>query len=452
MAFVPAAIEFAEGVFALIETSTAEAAAEAGASEFIAGKAGTLASGAARGVAIEKGTELSETTGKELFDYTFGQGSARNTVNNAKTAWQLYSSGKLTDFSSLGFGSGVRVVHPKEEPKVVPTQEACECKEKPIPVNPYHPPPAQKYYAHDVDPIQTKAPADDSVYKMGKELGKVVSQVSSDIAFVDEDEKKDKGYLLSLIEKLTNVNPLMNQEVIFNAAKRYQSKIPEFQAIYQKYTGDFKIEDVQETINEDGTKNFSVIDETGELIEWKGEWTKNYVSAPSLHGIFVGPNSRNNERMIDLLDLYSFAHDSNYYVNGFGHRRSDMIFLSRIEHNINKMSYVPKFVSYSLNVPERIAANIAIKYFSTGGVIMGMLLGNDDLTEKTTSLADSTSVFTEIVPPEYQTVEYMNDFKSGLQDGYREQSVTSSAISLGDTSNINPILRNDILSLEISLL
>ena len=104
-------------------------------------------------------------------------------------------------------------------------------------------------------------------------------------------------------------------------------------------------------IDEDG--HFAILDETGIKRQYTGSkgitaFGKNF-RTPTLHGTWVGPMSPNDTLPVDLLDTYAMLHDIEY-EEGYFNKLADWKLVSRIEHNLHRMSgmqyYKAKFTAH----------------------------------------------------------------------------------------------------------
>ena len=425
-ALIGAALELGEYIGVSAGASVEGALLGSGLSEGAAAKAGSTVSGAVKGSIVSGIQQTVESAAENTVDYIFGEGTSKkveDTISKSKDiAIGLTSTGfDVEEYTKQKL---------KEQSALRQTQADSVC-----PVEP-------SSMGHNKRLEENIIPSKDP-YTVGNDLGKFISLTSTTM-INDSISKggKQADQFVDIFKKIKVFNPSLSYlfEGLFDhsTATGFQSSIPEYEEISKIYNGKgIEPKNVKQTINEKGFKNFSIYNEIGELKTWIGN--NDYTVIPTIHGYWVGPNSRNDVRPIDLLDTYSMMHDIDYQNNQFGHKESDLKFLSRISQNIQNMG-----------LAERAAAKIALNYFSTIGGLVSFVLGNDEIGKPSTTLDDG-SIYRKLIPDiEYQTLEYKDEFKKGISDGLREESISSSAFSLGSRP-VNPIIKNKILNLEIQL-
>lgn len=145
---------------------------------------------------------------------------------------------------------------------------------------------------------------------------------------------------------------------------------PEYPEIYDTYNGK-NLSPASIFLNADG--NFAGIDEVGNVQIYTGSRAPNnasFVEATRLgftkgYDTWVGPNSYNNALPTTLLGTFAFFHDQDY-ENGYFDKKGDLKFISRIEQNIDRMTF-----------QERIIANFTLKWFKNYSYMLGKFVGNN---------------------------------------------------------------------------
>ena len=296
-----------------------------------------------------------------------------------------------------------------------------------------------------VESQQPKKPKDDNckcehevakkeVKDTGKDLGTFISKTATELAFGGETGKNP---ITSVLTKVAGNNPLLSYLV--PSVIDFQSKLTmptneRYLEIARVYNGkNLTHENVLETINPDGTRDYSAKDETGQVFTWFGKWNTHKV-VPTIWGTYVGINSPNNTKPVSLIDLFAFFHDTDYKLYGFANETADYKFLSRIYNNLDRFGQQEKEI-----------ALIAARYFSTVGIAARAYAGNN--TTELSPIKDSfVPMITDVPKEPVQQEELRKEFTDGMIEGIIAETHSTSPFA---TSN-NRIL-NLIDNLEISL-
>ncbi len=201
--------------------------------------------------------------------------------------------------------------------------------------------------------------------QIGSDLGKLLSLSASGIV-----SKKNQGQQIdlwgNLAEQVQNYPSLayLLPKIVDYSSLIQQPSNETYRKIYSVYNGSGLSPDkVIEAFKPNGDRYFYSYDETGVYYEWIVN--KTGLKIPTINGFWTGPNSRNDEKPINLLDTYSFFHDIDWNREGNFHLVSDYKLISRIVQNLGRMSD-----------QERVLAKGAVNYFSTVGAgISGYLNG-----------------------------------------------------------------------------
>lgn len=131
----------------------------------------------------------------------------------------------------------------------------------------------------------------------------------------------------------------------------------------------------------DSNYDFCLFDETGAKQVWKYPEYNNYVVVPPIFGVWTGINSPNNSLCLtgesnskiieSFLDKIAFLHDVGYHDKGSFNKFSDYQLISRAKYGKENNLFI---------FPGELAtANIAIAYFSTLGILMRKMTGEDSI-------------------------------------------------------------------------
>jgi len=306
------------------------------------------------------------------------------------------------------------------------------------------------YYDNRPDPLKTfvesqqpKKPksaecehevAKKEVKDTGKDLGTFISKTATELAFGGETGKNP---ITSVLTKVAGNNPLLSYLV--PSVIDFQSKLTmptneRYLEIAKVYNGkNLTHENVLETVNPDGTRDYSAKDETGQVFTWFGKWNTHKV-VPTIWGTWVGINSPNNSKPVSLIDLFAFFHDTDYKLYGFANETADYKFLSRIYNNLDRFGQQEKEI-----------ALIAARYFSTVGMAARAYAGG-----RATELGPIQDSFvgsiTDVPADPIRQEELRKEMTDGMIEGIIAETHSTSPFA---TSN-NRIL-GLIDNLEISL-
>jgi hypothetical protein len=215
-----------------------------------------------------------------------------------------------------------------------------------------------------------------------KDQGKLLGQTLGRTFLSDSDD-----VMVEQVIQRPEAAPIVKQFLDFvNTVGNTTSQIvdarrdPEFAAIYKVYNG----RNCSAFVNAQG--KFCFKNEIGEIEVYTGRTAPlnadgsqlNSIQllaggfTPPLYGTWTGPNSPNNKLPVStnsnsntagLLDLYSLSHDISYQ-DGYFHRRGDLIYISRLQHNIQRMS-----------LREQVIAQVAMKWFTQASYVLGNIKG-----------------------------------------------------------------------------
>jgi hypothetical protein len=130
----------------------------------------------------------------------------------------------------------------------------------------------------------------------------------------------------------------------------------------------------RDKVFKDQQGHFSIVDETGTTEVYTGRAAPRSASkaqliglgfVPTLHGVWVGPKSRNNDYPIDLLDTISMMHDIEYNNHGWFYELGDVKYISRLSQNLDRMTW-----------SEAAMARFCISWFSTVGKALAKASGS----------------------------------------------------------------------------
>ena len=228
-------------------------------------------------------------------------------------------------------------------------------------------------------------------YKIGTQVGNIVSKAIGkyyDKVVADPSIGKQEVILEHMIidafkETATEVNDTIAR-TIYGLIRTSKFLVgPEtkkrFDEIFSKYDGQF----IAQPFRDPKTKFITYTDEVGAEFSYKG--TINPTSRTTLYGTWVGPKSYNDTIPLSdigtpeaghkvrrsgsgLLDTYAFAHDISYDRKSFPggsyfNQKGDFQFVSRILHNMSKMS-----------AQEQVVAHATVGWFSSIGMILNTLI------------------------------------------------------------------------------
>lgn len=284
--------------------------------------------------------------------------------------------------------------------------------------------------------------------KRGEDLGRFISMTGT-VLTSDGETPISKAYGI-----VAGSNPLLSY--LIPSLSKFQAgmTVPtneNYLKISQVYNGkNLTHLNVLETVNEDGTKSFSALDETGATITWNTAWN-NHKTVPPIWGTWTGINSPNNTKPVSLLDLFAFFHDYSYHVYGNFNETGDYQLISRVYSNLDRMSG-----------SERDIALMTVKYFSTIGMAARLYAGNKGETiylgnvSASDSVKTDDSVFPHVVPeaatlsPEGY-LECKKYFFEGLEHGLIDESLNSSVASTYAKPVQNPMILSAIDNLMVQL-
>ncbi len=236
--------------------------------------------------------------------------------------------------------------------------------------------------------------------------------------FVKEVSTKSVGDSVpNILEKIKLTNPVYYLLASKMMDLTHDFVLPndeEYQKVSSVYDGSvfFKNDVVKK---EDG--NFHGITEKGELV-WKYPEYNNYTVIPSLWGYWVGISSINNEVPIyanyeDLvvqsqLDKIAFAHDVLYHDNGLFNKFADYVLISYIDAGIKQGIFV---------LPNELeTAKIARTYFSTLGILVRKIYGDDVSKGLIEGLLPDTDKLKEVFIEEFKKTDYISSEAVGVSD------------------------------------
>lgn len=172
----------------------------------------------------------------------------------------------------------------------------------------------------------------------------------------------------------------MNNPHLMQIGKHYlewaskQKNVPVSKdSIYQTYNGKSLSVDKMFKARTDTGTFYAINDEVGNLEVYTGRAAPKGASVttllglgfiPPIHGVWMGPKSPNNALPIDLVDLFSFMHDTEYNKHGWFYETADAKYISRLSQNIDRMGFV-----------EAQFAKFGIKWFSTIGLGLAKVAG-----------------------------------------------------------------------------
>ncbi len=279
--------------------------------------------------------------------------------------------------------------------------------------------------------------------KVGLDLGKLIGVHSVHMA-----SNPDKsGNSLDKLKEVSTFHPELNY--LIPKVLDYSSgiKLPvtqQFKDIYAKYNGrKLNLNSVTYTVGPDGLKLFKGVDELGAVKYYKE--TKGGTKIPAIQGVWTGPNSPNNALPINFLDLCSYFHDQSYHENGWFDLEADLIFISRLAQNLDRMA-----------PDELIMAKFSINYFSTVGNTLATY--KNSLSSKVANRVVQDKSMDDIFPllvPEavnddsYTTMRF--HFYNGVIDGLRQVELQSSPYSTMAVSGSNYALKEQLGNLLVSV-
>jgi hypothetical protein len=219
----------------------------------------------------------------------------------------------------------------------------------------------------------------------------------------------------------------------------------DYQTLSKIYNGRniFVPNNYSKSINEKGLIVISGTDELGKTVSMQ---QTTGVIIPSAHGIFVGPQSINNDLPIDLFDGFAFFHDQEYEERNFADHRADLKFISRLSQNMDR------YPSDQLSL-----INSTIVYFANLGLTIGKLKGSLPANVSTDLIDDNSKddVFPVMVPEalqleprEYQ-VARLNFYKE-FEDEMEVASKTSSLFT--QVGSGNKFLANEFGSILVQIM
>lgn len=203
-------------------------------------------------------------------------------------------------------------------------------------------------------------------YYKGQYIGKGTREVQLLVSMMKASTENPSDAFIS--KKLTAY--LLSSEYL----KDPEKNIKLYEQIYQIYDGNFKSKPF---VNEKG--EFSIVDETGKVVSYTGskgihEVFGMKIRNPSFDG-WTGPSSPNDhlptidgtdKTDIDLLQAFSMCHDEGYEENGMFDTFSDLQYISRVSHFLNKRDAWASESSYYM-------ANFAAFWFSNIGPLLNSI-------------------------------------------------------------------------------
>jgi hypothetical protein len=280
----------------------------------------------------------------------------------------------------------------------------------------------------------------------GKDLGSFISKTATEMLVGAAQNEKGSNVVSGIYDKVFGSNPLLSYLAPGLENFQAQMTLPtneDYQKIAAVYNGkNLDYRNVLETVNADGTKDFSAKDELGITHTWFGAWNNHPVIQP-IYGVFVGLNSPNNAKPVSLLDLFAMFHDIDYKQFGNFNQTADYKLISRVFNNLNRF-----------NPQEKQMALLTVKYFSTVGAAARAYAGVKG--DGTLDLSVDESIIPHLVPdtPEHPEdyLEMKYHFVDGMMEGIiRETSISSPIASPGQTNYSRDYLLSIIDNLEVSL-
>lgn len=151
----------------------------------------------------------------------------------------------------------------------------------------------------------------------------------------------------------------------------------EISSIYNGTNNGFSTQIAKTTYDGQNTI-WSEVDEVGQQYSWYFPLMNNYSPKPAAFGVYVGISSPNNNYPLrglingkvveSFLDKCAFFHDIDYSLYGMFDKKSDYKLISRISQNMDKMVFPG----------EQLAAQIAIKYFTSLGNVVRKMMGSSE--------------------------------------------------------------------------
>jgi hypothetical protein len=240
-------------------------------------------------------------------------------------------------------------------------------------------------------------------------------------------------------------NPLLSY--LAPALENFQAKMvlpsgEEYQKNSQIYNGrNLAFQNVLETINPDGTKDYSAKDELGITYTWFGKWNNHQVVSP-IWGTWTGINSPNNAKPISLLDLFAMFHDIDYKLYGSFNQTADYKLISRVYNNLDRFGTQEKQIALT-----------TIKYFSTIGSAARMYTGikGDGVLTLDDSILPHFIEHVPEDPKDYQ--EMKTHFVDGMIEGIIHESINTGlpSVNIPHSSYNNKSILSIIDNLEIML-
>ena len=275
----------------------------------------------------------------------------------------------------------------------------------------------------------------------GKDLGCLVSLINT--YALNEDVIGSQDTLKQIAQTRPQLNYLIGPTTDYLLGLKKPND-EDFLRIAQVYNGQgLSPLNVTVELNEQGYKNFTIIDETGTPQTWVGHG--GYTRIPTLYGYWTGMNSRNDEFPVGVdsngiqgtggyvgIDFLSMCHDISYSNNNLFSKQGDYAYISRI------YSLFDTFPTY-----EKTIATIAVKWFTGAGHMMRAIAGSENaynisVPDQRYGGADDNDIFAKIVPealediPEAEivpTARYASlkeDFLQGVLEGFQEETLNSS--------------------------
>jgi hypothetical protein len=283
-------------------------------------------------------------------------------------------------------------------------------------------------------------------YKRGLDLGGFVAIMTNQAVSVRSNRLNNKTED-ELLKELSTQRPGLNYLIkpfIEHSSNITQPEGDEYDEIARVYNGKgLDVSQVRGYMNDEGFMNFEIVDEAGELQTWVGN--NSYTRVPTIHGVWVGINSRNDDYPVDLMDLFAMLHDISYQRDGSFNKRGDYQLISRIAQNFQRIP---------LNA--RPAAKAALGWFNYGGHALRSMTGaSHDLQILDNDRGEGDdSIFPLIVPEAEQQENYLelrDLFFDGVVEGFESESIHSSMWSMYNQAP-NPLILQEIDDLEITLL
>jgi hypothetical protein len=381
----------------------------------------SIAGSAVQGAVVGQAGNVANEAGSSLFskgvDKIFGEGTAESLSKKAHKAAQLGSS--FYDYTTEGtYGS--------DPTKIDPLTQAVNIN-RPKPEN--------------VCKGEQHADARES----GKDLGTFISKTATEMSFAEPGD----NVISTIYTKVFGTNPLL--AYLAGPLEKFQAGLTlptneRYLEIAKTYNGkNLTFENVLETINSDGTKDYSAKDETGVVYTWFGKWNTHKV-VPPIWGTWTGINSPNNTKPVSLLDLFAFFHDIDYKLYGNFNEQADYKLLARVYNNLDRMG--PN---------ERQIALTTVKYFSTIGAAARTYAGNPGTITVSPGIQQDDSFLPHIVdelpqkPEDYS--ELKKHFIDGMMEGLITESITSGipSMNVDHTNYRTNVLLNIIDNLQVQI-